>query len=50
MATSRRRFLKGSSLAIGAGLLPTRAAAAQGPAVAPSDRLRFGVIGCKSIG
>jgi predicted dehydrogenase len=51
MATSRRRFLKGSSLAaIGAGLVPARGAAAPAPAVAPSDRLRFGVIGCKGMG
>jgi predicted dehydrogenase len=50
MVTSRRRFLEGSSLAIGAGLLPAGGAAAQGPAVAPSDRLRFGVIGCKGMG
>jgi predicted dehydrogenase len=50
MTGSRRRFLKGSSLAIGAGLLPAGGAAAQGQTVAPSDRLRFGVIGGKGMG
>jgi len=50
MSESRRRFIKGSSLAaIGAGLAPT-AKAASTKAIAPSDRLRFGVIGCKGMG
>jgi predicted dehydrogenase len=50
MTGSRRRFLKSSSLlAVGAGLLPAREAAA-GSAVAPSDRLRFGVIGANGMG
>ena len=50
MSDSRRRFIKGSSLAaIGAGLAPAAVAAAT-KTVAPSDRLRFGVIGCKGMG
>jgi predicted dehydrogenase len=50
MSESRRRFIKGSSLAaIGAGLAPA-AQAATTKAVAASDRLRFGVIGCKGMG
>ena len=52
MNGSRRHFIiKGSSLAaIGAGLVPGREAAAEAKAVAPSDRVRFGVIGCKGMG
>ena len=51
MSESRRRFIKGSSLAaVGAGLAPAVQAAASKKAVAPSDRLRFGVIGCKGMG
>jgi len=51
MSKSRRRFIKGSSLAvIGAGLAPAVQAAATTKAIAPSDRLRFGVIGCKGMG
>jgi len=48
MNESRRHFIiKGSSLAaIGAGLAPGREAAAETKVVAPSDRVRFGVIGC----
>jgi len=51
MTQSRRRFIKGSSLAaIGAGLAPAVQAAATTKAIAASDRLRFGVIGCKGMG
>lgn len=52
MNESRRHFIiKGSSLAaIGAGLAPGREAAAEGKVVAPSDRLRFGVIGGNGMG
>jgi predicted dehydrogenase len=52
MNGSRRRFIiKGSSLAaIGAGLVPGREAAAESKAAAPSDRVRFGVVGCKGMG
>jgi hypothetical protein len=49
MSESRRRFIKGSSLAaVGAGLAPAvQAAATTKKAVAPSNRLRFGVIAFK---
>jgi predicted dehydrogenase len=53
MNGSRRHFIiKGSSLAaVGAGLVKGREAAAAEPqAVAPSDRVRFGVVGCKGMG
>lgn len=51
MNGSRRHFIKGSSLAaIAAGLTPGRGAAAEARTVAPGDRVRFGVIGCKGMG
>jgi len=51
MTQSRRRFIKGSSLAaIGAGLAPAVKAQAATVATAPSDRLRFGVVGCNGMG
>ena len=51
MRGSRRHFIKGSSLAaVALGMGRSREAAAQAPAVAPSDRVRFGVVGCKGMG
>jgi predicted dehydrogenase len=52
MKGSRRQFLRRSSAALaGAGLAaPLEARGAQGDSVAPSDRLRFGVIGCRGMG
>jgi len=51
MKGSRRQFIKGSSLAaVSLGLAGAREAFAQAKAVAPSDRVRFGVIGCKGMG
>ena len=52
MPRSRRQFLHGSSLAA-AGLAlttPPEALAAQRKTVAPSDRIRFGVIGVRGMG
>ncbi len=51
MNGSRRLFIKGSSLAaIAAGLTPRREAGAEAQTVAPSDRVRFGVIGGNGMG
>ena len=52
MPRSRRQFLQGSSLAA-AGLAlttPLEALATQRKSVAPSDRIRFGVIGVRGMG
>ena len=51
MKGSRRHFIEGASLAaVGLGLARPRAAAAEEKPVAPSDRVRFGVIGCNGMG
>jgi predicted dehydrogenase len=51
MNGSRRHFIQGSSLAaLAAGLAPVPEAAAEAKLVAPGDRVRFGVIGCKGMG
>ena len=52
MTGSRRRFLESSSQALaGLGLLgPLAARAADRKAVAPSDRLRVGLVGCRGMG
>ena len=51
MKGSRRQFIRGSSLAaVSLGLTGAREAAAQAKTAAPSDRVRFGVIGCKGMG
>jgi hypothetical protein len=51
MKGSRRHFIEGASLAtLGLGLARPRGAAAEEKPAAPSDRVRFGVIGCKGMG
>jgi len=55
MANSRRNFIRNSAAALAAGsTLATSASANNSSAfsktVAPSDKLRFGVIGCKGMG
>jgi predicted dehydrogenase len=52
MTETRRRFLEGTSQALaGLGLLaPGAARAGERKAVAPSDRLRVGLIGCRGMG
>jgi predicted dehydrogenase len=51
MKGSRRHFIEGASLAaLGLGLARPREAAAEEKPAAPSDRVRFGVIGCKGMG
>ncbi|GAB3956248.1 Gfo/Idh/MocA family oxidoreductase [Spirosoma harenae] len=53
MKTTRRHFLQQSAAATGVGLisLPTvEAIASQRAQVAPSDKLRIGVIGCNGMG
>ncbi|GAB4036394.1 Gfo/Idh/MocA family protein [Spirosoma gilvum] len=53
MKTTRRNFLRNSAAATGAGLisLPSvEAIASQRHRVAPSDKLRIGVIGCNGMG
>ena len=52
MTGSRRRFLEGSAQAlVGLGLLgPLAARAAERKTVAPSDRLRVGLVGCRGMG
>jgi predicted dehydrogenase len=51
MMGSRRHFLEGASLAaLGLGVARPRETSAEEKAAAPSDRLRFGVIGCKGMG
>jgi predicted dehydrogenase len=48
---SRRHFIEGASLAaLGLGLARPRTSAAEEKPAAPSDRVRFGVIGCKGMG
>ena len=51
MKGSRRHFIAGSSLAaLGLALPRPRGAAAEEKPAAPSDRVRFGVIGCNGMG
>ncbi len=51
MKRSRRHFIAGSSLAaLGLALPRPRGAAAEEKPAAPSDRVRFGVIGCNGMG
>jgi predicted dehydrogenase len=51
MQGSRRDFVKGSSLAaLALGLVRPREASAQAKPVTPSDRVRFGVVGCNGMG
>jgi predicted dehydrogenase len=52
MSVSRRKFLQNSSLLAGAGLvsLPVSESLAGARSVAPSDKVRIGLIGCKGMG
>jgi predicted dehydrogenase len=52
MTGSRRQFLEGATLAaLAAAAAPRAAGAQEAPkTTAPSDRVRFGVIGCKGMG
>lgn len=54
MTTSRRKFIRQTSAALaGAGLassLPLSSLAAAKNKIAPSDKIRFGVIGCNGMG
>jgi predicted dehydrogenase len=51
MKGSRRHFIEGASLAaLGLGVARPRAVAAEEKPAAPSERVRFGVIGCKGMG
>ncbi|HSD65698.1 MAG TPA: Gfo/Idh/MocA family oxidoreductase [Vicinamibacteria bacterium] len=51
MTGSRRLFIEGASLAaLGLGLARPREAAGEETPAAPSDRVRFGVVGCNGMG